>query len=210
MVKQWIEKEVKFLIKESDLSSDILSRKDKIKYLQAYFLRDNNEVNDIINKLIPNLEERLDWKEIWTIRIRKEWEKYVLAVKWKRSDVWTMEIEQNITKEVFDLLLNKSNDFVEKERLIVKINEKLNAEIDFYWWRFQGVISIEVEFDDNYTEAMIEKLVISKFPWAIKAQYNCLTAWAMAWSSSLEDFTRKVKNCGVIGEIIEILKSVGG
>ena len=208
MIKQWLEKERKFLIKQSDLESKYFNSPDKVNYLQAYLGKDNVIVNWVVDELIPDLYRRMEWEVISTIRIRKQWNKYVLAIKWERLASWTKEIEVDITLDTFNLFLSKSTEVVEKDRLIVKINDKLKAEIDFYWWRFQWVISIEVEFDDRYSWEMIEQIVLDRFPWAIAAYSNCLTAWAMAAAKSLNDFIITIKNGGVNNEIIELLERI--
>lgn len=199
-----MEREVKFLVREHDLHPSIVSNPDRVFYLQAY-LPKNDAIRSIVERHIPDINQKMQWQEISTIRIRKEWDKHVLAIKWKRSSEWTIEIETEIDKSSFDEMLSYTNEYVEKDRLIIPIYQTLRAEIDFYRWRFKGVISIEVEYSEAQNPETVKWIVSSLFPWSEYADDDVLTAWSMAWSKDLKEFIEKAYLAWVNNRIIQIL-----
>lgn len=60
------------------------------------------------------------------------------------------EIESNITKEEYSRLLKKQiSNTIEKTRIVVPIKDNLKAEIDIYYGYLEGLLTLEVEFENS-------------------------------------------------------------
>ena len=60
------------------------------------------------------------------------------------------EIENNITeKEYSKLLERKISNSIDKTRIVVPIKDNLKAEIDIYYGYLEGLLTLEVEFENE-------------------------------------------------------------
>ena len=80
------------------------------------------------------------------IRIRKRDSKYYLTKKSIGSLVRNEE-ETQINELTYNILSSLVKDKLEKTRYIVKINNKLKAELDIYQGKLKGLYIVEVEFN---------------------------------------------------------------
>lgn len=82
-----------------------------------------------------------------TIRIRQENDKYLLTTK-SEGDIARLEYELPITKEEFEGLFGKIEGiFIKKTRYLIPIHDNLTAELDVFKDEYDGLITVEVEFD---------------------------------------------------------------
>lgn len=199
------EVELKFLISETDLQDEYIRSSNKVRIVQAY-LPHTHAVMAFVKENFQNLDVQMLWKPIKTIRIRKEWSKYRLTIKSKREGNWCIELEHDIKKEDFERLFKLTTDVVEKDRLVIALTEDLYAQIDFYRKRYEHVVSIEVEFDDDlYKYKDIKRIVYKCFPKAVFAEWDYLRAWEMASSKDLTTFIKNAKKQWADKEILSIL-----
>lgn len=76
---------------------------------------------------------------------------YVYTVKTKgniENDNAMYEIETNILEEEYNRVQDSDN-VVEKIRIEIPINNNLIAELDIYYGKLEGFITVEVEFEDE-------------------------------------------------------------
>jgi len=82
-----------------------------------------------------------------TIRIRKLNNSYFLTIK-SKGEVSREELELEISQIEYNNLCEKvENNFVNKYRYLIPIENNLVAELDIYLDELKGLITIEVEFD---------------------------------------------------------------
>ena len=95
-----------------------------------------------------------DVKEKYPINAHK----YIYTVKTKGDIEYTndynigkkYEIENNIPKEEFEKLIKKPiSNIIEKTRITVPIENNLKVEIDIYYNYLEGLLTAEVEFQDE-------------------------------------------------------------
>lgn len=95
-----------------------------------------------------------DVKEKYPINTQK----YIYTVKAKGDIEYTndynigkkYEIENNIPKEEFEKLIKKTiSNIIEKTRITVPIENNLKVEIDIYYNYLEGLLTAEVEFQDE-------------------------------------------------------------
>ena len=95
-----------------------------------------------------------DVKEKYPINAHK----YICTVKTKGDIEYTndynigkkYEIENNIPKEEFEKLIKKPiSNIIEKTRITVPIENNLKVEIDIYYNYLEGLLTAEVEFQDE-------------------------------------------------------------
>lgn len=130
-----------------------IERKYAVKYLPS----------DIHIEKIQQIEQAFLYKDENTIiRIRKVESKqeieYVYTVKTKGDIEYDnqysigkkYEIESNITKELYEKLLEKKiSNVIIKTRIVVPIQNNLKVEMDIYYAYLQGLLTAEVEFPNE-------------------------------------------------------------
>ena len=130
-----------------------IERKYAVKYVP----------NDIHIEKIQKIEQAFLYKDENTIiRIRKVESKqeieYVYTVKTKGDIEYDnqysigkkYEIESNITKELYEKLLEKKiSNVIIKTRIVVPIQNNLKVEMDIYYAYLQGLLTAEVEFPNE-------------------------------------------------------------
>lgn len=80
------------------------------------------------------------------IRLRQMEQAYFLTVK-SSGHIAREEFELSLTKEQYDLLLLKAEDFpIKKERYYIPLAAGLTAELDVYHGHLEGLYTVEVEF----------------------------------------------------------------
>ena len=138
-----------------------IERKYAIKYLP-----DNIKIEEI-----QKIEQVFIYRDENTIiRIRKvetkQETKYVYTVKTKGDIQYDnsyqigqkYEIENNITKEMYEKLLPKKvSNQITKTRVVIPIENKLKVEIDIYYDYLQGFLTAEVEFPDEKQANLFHK-----------------------------------------------------
>lgn len=138
-----------------------IERKYEMKYIPK----------DIKIEKIQNIEQSFIYRDINThIRIRKiETEQdtnYIYTIKTKGDiqydDSYRLgqkyEIESNITKELYEELLQKKiSNQITKTRLVVPIQNNLKVEIDIYYDYLQGFLTAEVEFPNEEETTQFNK-----------------------------------------------------
>ena len=128
-----------------------IERKYTIKYLPE---------NIKIEKIIQIVQDLIYRDEITTIRLRKaiinkEEIKYIYTIKQKPEQLDEMlaqrfEKERYITKEQYEKLVkNKITNTIEKTRINIPIVGKLKAEVDIYYGYLDGLLTLEVEFENE-------------------------------------------------------------
>lgn len=78
--------------------------------------------------------------------------KYIYTVKTKgdiESKNSVYEIEKDITKEEYDKINNQCSNIVEKCRIKIFIDNNLIVELDLYYGKLEGLITVEVEFPNE-------------------------------------------------------------
>ncbi len=78
--------------------------------------------------------------------------KYMYTVKTKgntQSQNVVYEIENEITKETYDSILGNVYHVIEKWRIEIPIGNKKIAELDIYDGELEGLITVEVEFEQE-------------------------------------------------------------
>lgn len=84
-----------------------------------------------------------------TIRIRKQDDKYVLTTK-DRGHMVREEFEIEIRKEEYEQLKLKTEGFeILKTRYFIPLKNGLTGEFDIYHGDFQGLFTMEVEFNSE-------------------------------------------------------------
>lgn len=120
-------------------------------------------------KDIPNLDEYKEIKrykivqdylyqdEFSAIRkreivdLQKEKSEYIYTVKTKgniKDNNSVYEIETILSKEKYESIQNRNN-LIEKYRIKIPIDKDLIAELDIYYGKLEGLITIEVEFQNE-------------------------------------------------------------
>ena len=83
-----------------------------------------------------------------TIRLRKRNNEYYLTVK-QGGFLAREEVEFSITKTQFDHLWEKiETNIIRKTRVLIPLQDGLIAEADIYQGVLQGLMTVEVEFDN--------------------------------------------------------------
>lgn len=134
-----------------------IERKYSIKYLPK----------DLKINKITNIEQGFIYSDkITLVRLRKvttindnsESTEYIYTVKTKGDIEYQKEnpigkkyeIESNITEEEYSKLIkNQISNTINKTRIVAPISDKLKAEIDIFHGYLQGLIVVEVEFEDE-------------------------------------------------------------
>lgn len=74
---------------------------------------------------------------------------YTVKTKGKIENKNSMyEIETNITEQEYNEIPD-TNNIIEKIRIAMPINSNLTAELDIYYGKLEGFITVEVEFKDE-------------------------------------------------------------
>lgn len=114
-----------------------------------------NEYEDI--KIYKIVQDYLYQDEFSAIRkrvildLQEEKYEYFYTVKTKgdiKNNNSVYEIETIISKEKYDYIRSKNN-IVEKYRINIPITDRLVAEMDIYYGNLEGLITVEVEFQDE-------------------------------------------------------------
>ena len=99
-----------------------------------------------------------------TVRIRKSDNKYTLNYKWKDPNVkeklaiQNIEYEMPLTEGNYKILFNKvENNMIIKTRYKIKLENNLNAEVDIFHNKLEGLVFAEVEFPDIETSEKFKK-----------------------------------------------------
>lgn len=88
----------------------------------------------------------IDDERALTVRLRREGDVYRLAIKKGRGEVRT-EVELPMSASQFDALWNEAEAIsLEKTRYVLPIGA-LNAEVDVFEGRLEGLVMVEVEFE---------------------------------------------------------------
>lgn len=107
-------------------------------------------------KSLPNIEDTLNSDILQgyisldpEIRIRKDKDKYYLTKK--SNDLLVREeIEEEITKNIFDILrFAVSGNLIRKRRYRIPLEQNLVAELDIYHDNLEGLLTVEVEFSSS-------------------------------------------------------------
>lgn len=68
------------------------------------------------------------------------------------------EIESHITEEEYSKLLNRQiSNTIDKTRIVIELEENLKAEMDIFHGYLEGLIVVEVEFEDEENANKFEK-----------------------------------------------------
>lgn len=130
-----------------------IERKYAVKYLpedirieniyhieQAFIYRDENTIIRI-----RKIETKQGIEYVYTVKTKGDISydnKYQIGKKY--------EIESNITKELYEKLLEKKiSNKITKTRMIVPIHKNLKVEIDIYYDYLEGFLTAEVEFSSE-------------------------------------------------------------
>lgn len=138
-----------------------IERKFAIQYLPH-----NMEI-----KMIQKIEQAFIYRDENTIiRIRKiaikEQTNYIYTVKTKGDIQYDntyqvgqkYEIESNLTKDLYERLLEKKiSHIIYKTRIVVPIQNNLKVEIDMYHDYLQGFLTAEVEFPNEAQAKQFQK-----------------------------------------------------
>lgn len=144
------------LYKKEIIMNKEIERKYAVKYIpkdfkvesvvyikQAFIYRDKLtliRVRDVKEKYPINAH-----KYIYTVKTKGDIEynnDYNIGKKY--------EIENNIPKEEFEKLIKKTiSNIIEKTRITVPIENNLKVEIDIYYNYLEGLLTAEVEFQDE-------------------------------------------------------------
>lgn len=121
------------------LPSDIQIEKNQ-KIEQAFLYKDENTIIRI-----RKVESKQEIEYVYTVKTKGDIEydnQYSIGKKY--------EIESNITKELYDKLLEKKiSNVIIKKRIVVPIQKNLKVEMDIYYDYLQGLLTAEVEFPDE-------------------------------------------------------------
>lgn len=102
---------------------------------------------------IPNKDSNGDVEYIYTVKVKGSTESKKGSNVAKRY-----EIENNISEEKYmELLERQINNTINKTRIIVPIGNDLKAEIDIYYDYLEGLLTLEVEFENSELAEKFEK-----------------------------------------------------
>ena len=123
------------------VNTDLFSFKDSKKSIkQAYLFFDDNQV----------------------FRIRKIDDKYLIAYKYKKTNINRLEFEYSVSKEDGDALLNLSKyHIIEKDRYYHKINNQM-WEIDVFKGKNNGLVIAEAELNSENQSLDIPDWILSE------------------------------------------------
>ena len=113
------------------------------KIVQDYIYKD--EFSTIRKRIMKNIING-ECKYIYTVKTDGD-------IKDKHS---VYEIETEITEEKYNLI-KSSNNIVEKYRIKIQIGNELVAELDIYYGHLEGLITVEVEFENEEDLSKFEK-----------------------------------------------------
>ena len=145
------ETELKYLVNKLPLNYD-----RKLEIVQIYFNPKGKK------KIIKKIFEGIDLDTITTFRVRKIVEnkevKFVITLKTKSLDGYSREeYEKEITKEVYDSLIEKSIDsMILKNRYIID-KDNYNFEFDEYLNLSINLLTVEVELSSSINDDIIKE-----------------------------------------------------
>lgn len=105
------------------------------KILQTYLY--NDEFSAIRTRKISDIDN--NGKYIYTVKTKGD-------IKNKNS---VYEIEKEITEEEYEQINNQCINTIEKYRIKIPIDNNMVAELDVYYGKLEGLITVEVEFPDE-------------------------------------------------------------
>lgn len=86
------------------------------------------------------------------LNIKSKKLEYIYTVKTKgniKDNNSVYEIESNITEEEYKNIQKVANNIIEKYRIKIQLDNNLIAELDLYYGKLEGLITVEVEFSNE-------------------------------------------------------------
>ena len=125
---------------------------------RRFLIKDKNKVEELIKKYEETkktITQDYIYSDIFTaIRKRKieknNETKYFYTIKTGRKGFSVNEIEEEISKEQYDLLkIDETRITIKKDRFIIPYINNLKIELDIFHGKYEGVIFAEIEFEDE-------------------------------------------------------------
>ena len=125
---------------------------------RRFLIKDKNKVEELIKQYKETkktITQDYIYSDIFTaIRKRKiekdENIKYIYTIKTGRKGISVNEIEEEISKEQYDLLkIDENRITIEKDRFVIPYIDNLKIELDIFHGKYEGVIFAEIEFESE-------------------------------------------------------------
>lgn len=184
------EREIKFLPENQNYSG-----KNGKKIRQVYLELSNEKIIKAISNIDP--QDTMDQIAEIRIKIEKNEEetetKRTLTFKnegGESREEYEMEINEALLNE---LLKFSSKEGVDKERYYHELTEDLTAEIDVYMGKLEGLVTVEVEYDqEQYSKETVEEMIEDLVGHGkIVSEYQCFKNKNLAKCKSVEDIYNK-------------------
>lgn len=125
---------------------------------RRFLIKDKNKVEELIRQYKASKKTIIQdyiYSDIFTaIRKRKiekdEKTQYIYTIKTGRKGISVNEIEEEISKEQYDLLkIDENRITITKDRFVIPYIDNLKIELDIFHGKYEGVIFAEIEFESE-------------------------------------------------------------
>ncbi len=133
---------------------------------RRFLIKDKNKVEELIKqykKTKKTITQDNNYSDIFTAIRKRKIEKnekiqYIYTIKTGRKGISVNEIEEEISKEQYDLLkIDENRITIKKDRFVIPYIDNLKIELDIFHEKYEGVIFAEIEFE-NEKQAEIIKI----------------------------------------------------
>lgn len=125
---------------------------------RRFLVKDRNKVEELIRKYKTSkktITQDYIYSDIFTsIRKRKiekdETIQYIYTIKTGRKGISVNEIEEEISKEQYELLkIDENRITIKKDRFVIPYIDNLVIELDIFHEKYEGYIFAEIEFESE-------------------------------------------------------------
>jgi len=125
---------------------------------RKFLIKDNKKVEELIEKYKNSkktIKQDYIYSDILTSIRKRKIEKngeirYIYTIKTGRKGYFINEIENEITKEKYDLLkVDETRITIEKDRYVIPYIDNLSIELDVFHGKYEGCVFAEIEFESE-------------------------------------------------------------
>lgn len=125
---------------------------------RRFLVKDRNKVEELIKKYKTSkktITQDYIYSDIFTAIRKRKIEKdekiqYIYTIKTGRKGISVNEIEEEISKEQYELLkIDENRITIKKDRFVIPYIDNLKIELDIFHGKYEGVIFAEIEFENE-------------------------------------------------------------
>ena len=125
---------------------------------RKFLVKDNKKIEELKEKYGKNkkaITQDYIYSDIFTAIRKRKIEKngeirYMYTIKTGRKGYAVNEIENEISKEQYDLLkIDETRITIEKDRYVIPYIDNLNIELDVFHGKYEGYVFAEIEFESE-------------------------------------------------------------